>query len=277
MWPALFGVTLTCVPRSRLPRGPQVSVPLGALDLMKSRAISVGILVQAPFVTSFVQLMSFPLVFSPSGLKFLAPVVVILQYSASGIPSRRLLQTNGVVMVHKPVSDGFLADGVTPDPNKNRWQPVAPSQLLQPAPPGLPSVICQVTGFSTLAPILLTGPPTCVGAALPKTCAYRYPHDRASSAGMEVYIGLAAACFLWLLIVLVICLPGCCKGPKYVEEPEESEEKPWVAFEPLPISPLPPPAPIVFVREVEPERRFNENGLLIKHYGEPIHRKPKNQ
>ena len=232
----------------------------------ETRAIKVSLAAYMPAVTVPAAVVGSPVVFQPSGLRFLAPATVVLPSTASRAPAGG---AGGVTMVHKLVADGVGINGL-PDPTRARWQPVGPSQ----ASAGGASVACLVTGFSTLAPVSLPSAPSCTASPLPRGCGYPFPHSRDSSAGVEVYLTLAALAFLWLLL-LAICLPWSCPGQKFAEPEEEEEKEAAPAPEPvpLPISPPPPPAPIVFVREMEPERRFNENGSLIKHYGDPIHRK----
>ena len=246
----------------------QVSVPAGAL--VQNTTITVSTLSGLPATTAAVppSVVGTPLVFQPAGLHFLANVLVTLPYNAT----LNATQAGGgaYVLVHKLVSDGV---GIYEEPiaTSVRWQPVGPSS--QPAA-GSTAITTLVSGFSTLAAVSLPSYPSCTATPLPKGCGYQFPHSRQSSAGVEVYLTLAALAFLWLVLLLAIFLPACCKCRKYMDpEEEEEEEAPPPLPAPLPISPPPPPAPIVFVREMEPERRFNENGSLIKHYGAPIHRK----
>ena len=213
-----------------------------------------------------------PFVFEPSGLKFSAPAAITLFYG--GIQSRRVDAVYGIdydLMVFKMVPDGMSNDG-RPTASRYRWKPVAPSQKYTTAD-GVNVVTCLVTGFSTLVPMAITAHPSCTSDPLSADCASRFPWPRESSAGMEVYTALACAVFLWFLLPLVLAAPTFCKGMEYVDPEDEPEEEVKQVAIPLPVSPPPPPAPIVFVRETEPERRFNDNGSLIRHYGDPIHRR----
>ena len=90
-----------------------------------------------------------------------------------------------------------------------------------------------------------------------------------TTSGNEVYITTIVAAFLVLFSVVIVLLPCCMSETTKPPLPAPVVEQ---AQPPAPVvvSP-PPPAPApVFVREVEPQMRYNVQGAPIKHFGPPI-------
>ncbi len=90
-----------------------------------------------------------------------------------------------------------------------------------------------------------------------------------TSSGNEVYSTICVASFLFLLSFVVVLLPCCMPEttkPPLPAPPVERKAPPA----PVVISPPPPPPAPVFVREVEPQMRYNVQGAPIKHFGPPI-------
>lgn len=123
-----------------------------------------------------------------------------------------------------------------------------------------------VNTLNTIVPMIRKGLP-CPKKADGQTCE---EFDRyLTTSGNEVYITTIVAAFLVLFSVAIVLLPCCMSETTKPPLPAPVVER---AQPPAPVvvSP-PPPAPApVFVREVEPQMRYNVQGAPIKHFGPPI-------
>jgi len=99
-----------------------------------------------------------------------------------------------------------------------------------------------------------------------------------TTSGDEVYVTIAIASFLALLLFLIPCLPCCMSEDTKPPLPPPAPPPPIVRQAPakpkpapLPVmSPPPPPPEPVLVHEVEPQMRYDTLGAPIKHFGPPI-------
>jgi hypothetical protein len=141
----------------------------------------------------------------------------------------------------------------------NRFQPVGPTWVFRDREDGIWKAFAFLSSFSVYSPIVRKGMPT-----VPE-------YNKAqSSSGDEVYVTSAMAGFLVMLMILVIMLPWFMTEEAMPPPPPKIEPPKVVSAQPIIISPPPPPPAPVFVRELEPQIRYNVQGAPIKHFGPPI-------
>jgi len=138
------------------------------------------------------------------------------------------------------------------------WVPVGPTGAVVEADGGIRAFVLSNT-LNTYVPIIVKGLPS-VNQEFDKYI---------TTSGNEVYSTICVASFLFLLSFVVVFLPCCMPEstkPPLPAPPVERAAPPA----PVVISPPPPPPAPVFVREVEPQMRYNVQGAPIKHFGPPI-------
>jgi len=138
------------------------------------------------------------------------------------------------------------------------WVPVGPTGAVEVAGGQIRAFVL-VNTLETYVPFVIRG--------LPRVETEFDKHITTS--GNEVYSTICVASFLLLLSFVIVLLP-CCM-PESTKPPLPSPPVPREAPPaPVVISPPPPPPAPVFVREVEPQMRYNVQGAPIKHFGPPI-------